>query len=303
MCMRKIISVCILSAGLAGLTAPLAFADGCPDKEIAAETLKMKKAEDSEKAGKLKEAFNAAKTVAWECLGNDAGKRRDALIQRTGRALGDREEKQGRFKEAFDWYQASNLDADADRVMLKQANAKPDDTNTVARAIEHFKRRNDETHVKEMRGIASRNADKWLAAEDKAFAARKDSRDELGKAKDWAYYSGSGFGKVFERAEKRGDTLATDDARRSIENAVAYYEFAEKPQKAKGVRDKARKLGDAHAGKGENKLAVDYYNLAGDNAKARELDKKSEAERKKTESTRQDKFKKDQQSLEKELGL
>jgi hypothetical protein len=38
-------------------------------------------------------------------------------------------------------------------------------------------------------------------------------------------------------------------------------------------------------------------------SKAAALEKKSEAEKQKTESARQDKFKKDQQSLEKELGL
>lgn len=292
-----------VALALAAMNPPVVFADGCPDQEIAAETLKMKKAEDSEKAGKLKEAYNAARSLAWECLGNDAGKRREGIIKRVGRTLGDQEEKQGRLKEAFEWYASSGLETDADRVMLKQVNAKPDDTNTVSHAIDHFKRRNDEARVKEMRGIASRNVDKWLAAEEKAFAARKDSRDELGKAKDWVYYAGTGADKVAGRAEKRGDTLAADDARRPLENAIAYYEFADKPQKAKGVRDKARKLGDEHARKGENRLAVEFYSLAGDDAKAAALEKKSEAEKQKTESVRQDKFKKDQQSLEKELGL
>jgi hypothetical protein len=301
--MRKIISVCILSAALAGLTVLSAFADGCPDKEIAAETLKMNKAEDSEKAGKLKEAFNASKTVAWECLGNEASKRREALIKRVGRMLGDQEEKQGRLKEAFDWYQASGLEADADRVMLKQVNAKPDDTDAVGGAIDHFKRRNNEARVEELHGLASRNVDKWLAAEEKSFAARKDSRVELGKARDWVYYAGAGSGKVTERAEKRGDTLAADSARRPIENAIAYYEFAEKPQKAGSVRDKARKLGDKHASKGENKLAVEFYRIAGDDARAAGLEKKAEAEQQKTESARQGKFNKDQKALEKEIGL
>lgn len=301
--MRKILPVCILSCCLAGLVAPTAFADGCPDDEIAAETAKLKKAENSEKAGKLKEAFNTAKSVAWECAGRDAGQRREALIKRTGRTLGDQEEKQGRLKEAFDWYQAAGLEAEADRVMLKRANAKSDDTNAVGGAIDHFKHRNNEARVKELRGLASRNVDRWLTAEEKAFVARKDSRDELGKARDWVYYAGSGSGKVAARAEKRGDTLAADSARRPLENAIAYYEFAEKPQKAKSVRDKARKLGDEHARKGENRLAVEFYQLAGDSSRAEALEKKSEAEKQKSESARQDKFKKDQQSLEKELGL
>lgn len=278
------------------------FADGCRDSEIAAEMASLKKAEDSEKAGRLKDAFNTAKTIG-ECLGNEAGKRRDAIIKRSGKTLGTQEEKAGRLKEAFDWYESSGNKAEADQVKLKQANAKPDDTNAVGGAISHFTYRNNVERVKELRGLASRNVDKWLAAEDKAFAARKDSRSELGNARDWVYYAQTGSAKVTERAEKRGDTLATDSARRSIENAIAYYEFAEKKQKAKGVRDKARKLGDEHARKGENKLAVEFYELAGDSTKAQGLAKKTEAEGEKAEAKRRDKFKQDQKSLEKELGL
>jgi hypothetical protein len=48
---------------------------------------------------------------------------------------------------------------------------------------------------------------------------------------------------------------------------------------------------------------VEFYQIAGDSSKAEALEKKSEVEKQKTESARQDKFKKDQQSLEKELGL
>jgi hypothetical protein len=279
-----------------------AFADGCRDSETAAEMVKMKKAEDFEKAGKLKEAFNTAKPIAWEC-GKDLGPRREALMKQVGRTLGNQEEKQGRFKQAFDWYEGSRLAADADRVMMKQVGAKPDDTNAVGGAIDHFKRRDNGERVKELRGLASRNVDKWLVAEEKSFATRRDSREELGQARSWVYYAGGGSGKVAERAEKRGDTLAADNARRSIEYAIAYYEFAEKPQKVKRIRDKARKLGDEHASKGESKLAVDFYRIAGDSAKAAGLEKKSEAEKEKAESTRQGKFKKDQKSLEKELGF
>jgi hypothetical protein len=300
---KKLTPVHALACCLAVLTAPAAFADGCPDNEVAAETAKLKKAEDYEKAGNLKEAYRAAGSVHWECLGNDAGKRRSALIKRVGRTLAEQAEKQGRLDEAFDWYEGSGLKDEADRVMLKRANANPDDSGVVGAAISHFKRRNDAARVKELRGIASRNVDKWLAAEEKAFAARRESRSELAKAKDWTYYADSGFEKLAERAEKRGDTLAADNARRPIENAIAYYEFAGKAQKAQSLRQKARKLGDEHASKGEYILAAEFYRLAGDSDKAVALEQRSEAERERTESARRDRFKKDQQSLEKALGL
>lgn len=292
-----------VALALAAVNSPAVFADGCSDAEKAEAMATLKKAEDTEKAGKLKEAFNAARSVAWECVGNEAGKRREGVMRRSGKTLGAQEEKAGRLKEAFDWYEGSGNKAEADQVKLKQVSAKPDDTNAVGGAISHFTYRNDAARVKELRAMAARNVDKWLAAEDRAFTARKDSRDELGKARDWVYYAESGSGKVTERAEKRGDTLAADNARRSIENAIAYYDFAGKPQKVKSVKDKARKLGDQHAAKGENRLAVEFYSLAGDDAKAVALEKKSEAEKAQAETKRQDKFKKEQQSLEKELGL
>lgn len=300
---KKLTPVHALACCLAVLTAPAAFADGCPDNEIAAETVKLKKAEDYEKAGNLKEAYRTARSVHWECLGNDAGKRRAALMKRVGRTLAEQAEKQGRLKEAFDWYEGSGLKDEADRVMLKRAKANPDDTGTVGAAIDHFKRRNDAARVKELRAIASHNVDKWLVAEEKAFAARRESLSELAKAKDWTYYAGSGFEKLAERAEMRGDTLAADNARRPIENAIAYYEFAGKAQKAQSLRQKARKLGDEHASKGEYRLAAEFYRLAGDSDKAAALEQRSEAERQKAESARRDRFKKDQQSLEKELGF
>jgi hypothetical protein len=187
--------------------------------------------------------------------------------------------------------------------MLKQVKAKPDDINTVSSALTHFGNRKDEARQKELRAHAARNADRWLAAEDKAFQTRKDSLPELEKAKDWLYHAGSGPGKARERAEQRGDTLAADEARRALETALRYYRFADKPHKQQQVKDQAQRLGDNHARKGEHQQAVDYYRIAGPDAKADGLEKKSGADRSKAEAKRQDQFKQDQKALEKELGL
>ena len=50
-------------------------------------------------------------------------------------------------------------------------------------------------------------------------------------------------------------------------------------------------------------MAAQFYILAGDNAKAAALEKKMEARDDKGEAKRREQFKKDQKSLEKELGL
>ncbi|HSM97507.1 MAG TPA: hypothetical protein VLS47_00705, partial [Gallionella sp.] len=66
---------------------------------------------------------------------------------------------------------------------------------------------------------------------------------------------------------------------------------------------RAKKLGDETKGKGESDLAVDYYHIAGLNNEAHDLQKHAEAQQRKDEGKRQQKFKKDQDSLEKELGM
>jgi hypothetical protein len=295
--------VVLVLGTVVGCGLPAAFADGCPDSEKAAARGQLNKAETAEKAGKLKEAYSAARSTAWECLGHETGRQREAIIKRTGKALGDQDEKAGRLKQAFDWYEGSGNPAEADRVKMKQVKTKPDDINTVSNALSHFGYRKNEGQVKELRALAAQNADRWLVAEEEAFAATKDSRTELGKAKDWLDYAGTGPKKAQDRAEKRGDTLAAENGRRFLELAIAYYSFADKPQKVKGVKDKARGLADSHARKGESEIAADYYNMAGLSAEADKVQKQGETKKQRAEQQRQKQFKKDQDSLEKQLGL
>jgi hypothetical protein len=98
---------------------------------------------------------------------------------------------------------------------------------------------------------------------------------------------------------QRGDALLAENTVRSIELAMEYYHFADNQAKAKQAQERAGKLGDDAARKGEHGLAARYYGLSGDRTKMKAVEKQKE----KTESKRQDQFKKDQQALEKELGL
>lgn len=164
-------------------------------------------------------------------------------------------------------------------------------------------------YLKKLAAAATTNGDKMLADEDRIFVARKtsvtaksDTLDELRKAQNWLGL----FGKekrANDRAVKRGDTLLADDSRKSLELAISYYSFARDEGKERKVREKARRLGDAHLKKGEKKIAADYYNLAGLGDKASKLEEAHEAEKEKAEGKRQGQFKKDQKSLEEELGL
>jgi len=167
-------------------------------------------------------------------------------------------------------------------------------------------------YLGELKAIATKQGEKFLADEDKVFNARKttmmakgDTLAELNKARDWfGLFGQEKFAN--DRAVKRGDTLLADDSRKSLRLAISYYSFPIddfREKRAQKVKDKAHRLGDAHLKKGEKQIAADYYNLAGLGDKASKLEESHEAEKEKAETKRQGQFKQDQKSLEKELGL
>ena len=296
----------ILMFAVAGLmvVAQSTLADGCATAEENAAAASMKKADDADRAGKLKEAYAALGKVDSMCLGRDAGKRYESMRKRIGLQLGQQEEKQNHLAAAFDWYKASGNGDEADRVKMKQVNATPRDRNLVSGAIDHFKYKDNNARVAELRQLAAKNADLELAAEEKAFAARKESFQELGSAKDWLYFVGDGAAKkARDRAEQRGDTLLKEDTLRHLENAKRYFNLADAKQKEKTLKEKAMRLAQEHEKKGETNQAAGFYSLADAGAQGNALQKRADAEHKQGEEKRQKKFSKDQGDLEKQLGM
>lgn len=298
-----LMSAVLAIAGLMGGAQP-AQAEGCNPAEEKVAAGQMKSAEDIERAGKLKEAYQAAGKIDPLCLAGGGYKRHEAMRLRIGLQLGQQEEKAGRLAAAFDWYKGSGNGAEADRVKMKQVEASPRDRNLVSGAIDHFRFKNNNARVAELRQLAAKNAEFELANEEKAFAARKESFDALGSAKDWLYYVSDGAAKkVRDRAEQRGDTLAKEDTFRHLENAKHYFSIAEAKSKEAALKDKALRLAQAHEKKGEISQAQNFYSLAGASAKGNELQERADAQYKKSEDKRQKQFKKGQSDLEKELGL
>lgn len=285
-----------------------AFADGeeCSASEKKKAYGVLRKAEDAEKAGKLKHAYDAAiqSTSSIHCADNGY-KRRDGVVERTSKKLGAEAEKSGKFGEAHEYFSApfrmGRLDyplADADRTMLKHAKANPDNFKVVSQAASYFDQREGKPHLKEVRGIAKSSGDKALTQEEKSFKSNPKSFAALEKAKGWLEIAGQGK-LANARAEQRGDALLGDSTVGSIELAMQYYDFANSKRGEKKAQERARKLGDDAARKGNPGLAGKFYDLSGDESKAAAAEQQKE----KAEVKRQDKFKKDQKSLEKELGL
>ena len=296
---------CFAVALLLATFGSTAFADDICEGDAAVRAkadAQVKQAQDLEKAGRARDAYAAAAKANADCASSITGL--EGVKKRTAKIVAMEEEKKARFQEAFDWYQNAGSPADAGRMQRKLVEAKPEDVNSVSHAIDFFHNLPDAVQEKDLRAHAAKNVDKALAAEEKRFAgASKNSLDDLARARDWAYYSGTGKDRIAARAEKRGDTLIAEEGRRFLELALNYYGFAEKKDKEQKVRDRARSLGERAAGEGEPELAIAYFQIAGDNAKAEALQKQTEVKAEKTEETRKKSFKKDQDKLEKELGL
>lgn len=294
----------VVFAGVMVLLGTPAWADDvCSDKELkVAGDRKLKQAEELERAGKVREAYSAADKLNGECITDY--KRHEALKARTAKAIGAEGEKKGKYQEAFDWYARAQSPADAGRMQRKLVEANPDDRNVVSHAIDYFVYQKDGMQEKAMRAHALKNVEKALANEEKRFAlATKDSLEELGLARDWAYYAQTGEDRIRARAAKRGDTLDAEQGRKFLSLALSYYAAAGQPDKEQKVREKALVLAKQHESKGEGEIAAEYYVIAGDSTNAEAVRKQSELRQQQAEESRKKTFKKGQSDLEKALGF
>lgn len=275
----------------------------------------ISQAEQKEKAGNARAAYDVVRKVN-SCISDVTSKRVDKMQKRLENKLGHEDEKNGRLKESFDWFRKSEnhsdirpgerVHDDSERVMMKIVQTQPEDLPTFSEAFNYVK---NPALKKTLRALALKNARQILADEDKQFATARSASSSgtlpmLGKAKDWLKFVEAPENRLaVERAEKRGDTLFAETTRHFLSQAVFYYGFADKPEKIKPIRDKAKKLGDEAKGKGDGEVAAEYYQIAGLNEQATELRKNTQTKRREDEGKRQKTFKKDQDELEKELGL
>ncbi len=287
-----------------GLWSAPAWADSlCAEKAMqAAADTQLKKAEELERAGKAREAYAVAAKAGSDCVSDS--KRHEGVKQRTAKAIGAEDEKKGRLTEAFEWYVRAQSPTDAGRMQRKLVEAKPDDINTVSHAIDYFSQQNDKTQEQAMRAHALKNVEKALAEEENRFASfTKDSLQELGRARDWAYYAKGGDDRIRARAAQRGDTLAVEEGRKFLNLAISYYQQADRPDGVKKVRDKALALAKRHEAKGEGEIAAEFYAMAGDAKQAEAVQKQTEQRQAQAEEGRKKTFKKEQADLEKALGF
>lgn len=300
--MQKLSCIGTVVAIVLGIVAVPAWADDlCPNPaKRAAAKAQLGQAQALQGSGKLREAHGMAEKIDLDCAPGETEQVKKSLAK----AIAAEAEQKGQFTDALDWYERAGDTGAAGRVIIRMVQSKPDDIPTVSRAIDFFHSHDDKTQEQTMRALALKNVDNALAAEEKSVSTPlKGSLADLRLAQSWTYYAQAGQDKVRARATLRGDTLAKEDSRSSLKKAMDYYGTSEIKDGIAKVKAKATTLAKQAEAKGELDAAAEYYQIAGEGAKANAVHKQAEASQAKTEDARKKTFQKDQGDLEKALGF
>lgn len=282
---------------------PAARADStCTDTDRAKDLRESQRAEELERSGRPGDAIKVMQTARnSECMPSAGLQRMKAVWARATRTLGEQAEKAGQFEAAHGHFLRGEHMADADRAMLRFAQANKSKAGALGRALHYFDQHGNAASAGEVRTLAEAAGKRWLQAEEKTFAGgRTASLTELEQARDFLRLLGDKAARrANERAVQRGDMMVKGNTPRALEMARDYYGFADQRDKGESVQPIAQRLGDAANKRGEYRVAEQFYELSGDNAAIESMEKSRE----KAEGQRQKDFKKGQDELEKELKL
>lgn len=279
--------------------APAHADDTCADSRQAANQVAAQ-ARAAEAAGDLKKALKIVQSGEVRMCADDG----EAMYKRLTQRLGREAETAGRNREAFDYYRQGSHDADARRVGLAQLKAAPADRSWADQLMNFMRITNDSAGIDEVQRHANVQAQRLLAQEDKSFTIRAPHEELLEEARGWLRMAGDEDAvAVRQRALVRADQFAALDYHYALEQALNYYEMAGRNDKQAAVRSKARTIADGLAGGDNWAAAAELYELAGDYDRAAALRAKREASAASREEARKGEFQKEQEDLEKELGL
>ena len=237
---------------------------------------------------------------------------------------------------AIGLYEDSFNYAETDRIVLNLIKSSPANLDIFSRAVAHFGERErlrepagyryNPAHLVELQKTAAANVEQALVREEEEFKKRASLTDisdafhfsrslsELKLAMRWHEPMRLNNEKIYLRGKQRGDNLMKGSpAPWLIRHALEYYKLAGDQGWIKQAKDVANKLGDDAAKNGEIEQAREYFRIAGNDPRARELGdlmaKRNKALKEKREKEthkdkqQQEQFKNEQNKLEKELGL
>lgn len=241
----------------------------------------------AEQAGRPAELFVAYRFILGnECLDRydkTALSRAKVGVPKLGRDLAKAAEAKGLWysadpvrgdgqTSAFRYYDAIGDYADANRVMMKALQTKPDDLTLFTAAWGVDQGRSDAPDPKtgerqpyvsppayrqDLQKMASATADRLMKAEEQdakglsggavaVATATAQSLEKLRTAAGWMKFLPAGDKMARERAEQRGDTItARPDSTFTQANAVMYYEFAGSTKAKDKVAQVKKKMEDS----------------------------------------------------------
>ena len=254
---------------LAVMVSPVRADDPClGDQEEISAKAAVAALTKAEQAGRPAELFVAYRSILGnECIDRydkTAWSRAKTSVPKLGRDLAKAAEAKGLWysadpvrvdgqTSAFRYFEAIGEYAEANRVMVKALQAKPDDLAlfTAAWGIDQGRSGapdpktgerqpyvSPQTYRQELLKMASARADRLMRAEEQdakglsgstteVATATAKSLEKIRIAAEWMKFSPVGDKAARERAEQRGDTIAArSDSTFTQANAVMYYEFA-----------------------------------------------------------------------------
>jgi hypothetical protein len=276
--------------------------DICSAEEHQRGNTGLAQAQAAEKAGDLLGALRLANGSDVRECGDD--KAAQALAARVTLRLGNDAETAGKLPKAFEYFDAGGHFAEAKRVGLAQLKAAPADRGLADKLLPFMRSHEFADGVAQIQTQARGQADRLLAEEEKSFAIRAPHQDLLTSAQEWLRLAGDdAAASVKKRALARADQYAALDYPYALNQAISYYSLAGSPDGETKVRAKAGRLAQQLAGGDQWAQAAELYEIAGDEAHASALRKQREAQAQQNETTRKQKFEKEQGDLEKELGF
>ena len=284
-------TVRILSCGLLMLAvtvSPVRADDPClGDEEEKSAKAAVAALTKAEQAGRQAELFMAYRSILGnECLDRydkTALSRAKTGVPKLGRDLAKAAEAKGLLysadpvrsdgqTSAFRYFDAVGDYADANRVMMKALQAKPEDLAlfTTAWGVDEGRwvvpdpktgeRQpyvSPQAYRQDLQKMASAKADRLMKAEEQdakglsgsavevATSAMK-SLEKLSSAAAWMKFLQAGDKAARERAEQRGDTItARSDSTFTQANAVMYYEFAGSPKSKDKLTQVKKKMDES----------------------------------------------------------
>ena len=236
----------------------------------------------------------------------------ESFMQQLGKKFAANAERTGKLDDAINIDVNYCLYDDAARIHLTAADKPGGDTNALKNARSFGKQYTHKSFHDKLHAIAGKQSQMHIDREKKFFSTSAYNPGFLGQAMAIldAVDDTTGKTRVAKLAETRGDDLARQNSCRILTFANEYYKIASQDTKIKALKTKALKIGADLEKQNNTNAAGVCYELAGDDSKASKMQQATDARAEKAEATlqknepaRKTKFSKEQDDMEKELGL